>query len=754
MKKIGLVLMFLFMLCIGLASCDNKTSNGTNLGNVDTFDVTFLNYDNSLLYKAEDVKNGQPAIYVGSVPTRVNNSEYSYTFKGWDKDISSVVEDMYVYATYYEVPLNDNDDSTVQLTGLSKEEKQRLFNGSVSSQDGSRVAYGVGRTVNAIKDEYIVTSSGSNSIFDEDEITNIKWTKSPVRQQTAEVMTATSMSDFYASLKASYSKKVSASLGIEGLFTAGLDKDFSISGSIQVNKDTKEIVSKLYQNINSFTVEIEGYKDYRNFKSYLSDKLLEDLSNLRNGSITPEQFINWYGTHVIMAGTYGGRMECNYHLMFNDSNVSADAMLAYKSQAEIALKDLQTTAAMAGGASSGFDLKAKIGITGTALKESFSFSARGGKYINCNPDMNGFMENYASWVSSFNDNEDQYSVMIDVRDGSLIPVWLLFPEEYSDVRALVETEFNNQAKTAENEWLSKTAYTFIEEEEFPGYKTISTVDDFNNMIRSNLNGNYVITNDIDFGGNTLIPFDRFNGKIIGKVVDGRKPTIKNFKLATKTYKHLGVFTEVGENALIENIDFANAYVDYDYDGYGLEGGFGVICGYSNGTIRNCNVFDCILDGYLYKYTGTKESVKLHGGAIAGWNNNGKIINCGSYNNKFTAKSNGGKTDGTVECNVAGITGMNVGSGLVQYCSSSGLSIDITLRGGKYWTWTTCKAQGRAGGIVGYNGVQAFLYDCTASNSYNFNIKFEKAESTGVHKYFDKGAIVGKGDGSISGNKTQ
>lgn len=53
------------------------------------YHVTFLNYDDSVLYEA-DVREGRQAIYGGETPTKPEDDEFTYEFEGWDKDLSSI----------------------------------------------------------------------------------------------------------------------------------------------------------------------------------------------------------------------------------------------------------------------------------------------------------------------------------------------------------------------------------------------------------------------------------------------------------------------------------------------------------------------------------------------------------------------------------------------------------------------------------------------------------------------------------------
>ena len=67
----------------------SSTSNSSVGSVVNTYTVSFLNYDNSLLYRTT-VEEGMPAIYEADTPTRPETDEYRYEFIGWDKDLNSI----------------------------------------------------------------------------------------------------------------------------------------------------------------------------------------------------------------------------------------------------------------------------------------------------------------------------------------------------------------------------------------------------------------------------------------------------------------------------------------------------------------------------------------------------------------------------------------------------------------------------------------------------------------------------------------
>ena len=67
------------------------------------YDVTFVNYDDTPLYKTSTFKGGQ-VIYEGKKPTRSQEASgdnvKEYTFKDWDKPLTNISEPMIIKATY------------------------------------------------------------------------------------------------------------------------------------------------------------------------------------------------------------------------------------------------------------------------------------------------------------------------------------------------------------------------------------------------------------------------------------------------------------------------------------------------------------------------------------------------------------------------------------------------------------------------------------------------------------------------------
>ena len=71
----------------------SNTVSTTSTGQEETYyHVTFVNYDETVLYEA-DVLEGNAALYSGEEPVKAEDEECTYKFIGWDKDLTNIQSD-------------------------------------------------------------------------------------------------------------------------------------------------------------------------------------------------------------------------------------------------------------------------------------------------------------------------------------------------------------------------------------------------------------------------------------------------------------------------------------------------------------------------------------------------------------------------------------------------------------------------------------------------------------------------------------
>lgn len=81
----------------GTSSAPSSTSSSSSIAKVH---CAFYNWDEETLLWSTDIKKGREVVYDGPVPTRDSSAQYSYAFKGWDKDLAGIEADTDFIAQY------------------------------------------------------------------------------------------------------------------------------------------------------------------------------------------------------------------------------------------------------------------------------------------------------------------------------------------------------------------------------------------------------------------------------------------------------------------------------------------------------------------------------------------------------------------------------------------------------------------------------------------------------------------------------
>ncbi|MBR2871527.1 MAG: hypothetical protein IKB98_09190 [Clostridia bacterium] len=305
--------------------------------------------------------------------------------------------------------------------------------------DGFADAYasnGLGRTINMITATDFESWSGSVSIFDTSKLYKISLIEERIGKQEAVYYSGNDFSELAEKWSVKTSAKTNRTAGVKvPQYALGLSAGFSISGAsgyeVAKKSETQQFFYKLRQNLVGKRVEVSGYKQTGTFSNILSETFLSDAQRVNNGTLTAKDFIEVYGTHVIMSAYYGGAIEANYYSVEHKNEESRD----WYSNLETTL----TSALTIGDVNAGFENGSSIDFT------KFNSSTLGNKttYFNAKAiggssrsfgNMETFAQNYSSWAESV--NEDTYS-LIDVPDGSLYCVWDYLPAEYANAKAIL-----------------------------------------------------------------------------------------------------------------------------------------------------------------------------------------------------------------------------------------------------------------------------------------------------------------------------
>ncbi len=314
---------------------------------------------------------------------------------------------------------------------------------------------GIGRSVNAITDNFAEISSQYKNVFDAAALSNMTMIKTQLNQQEASSYISSSMKDFIVSINGSYSTNQEVQASYQ-LFTTDAYKRYKMDASFDYTSETRQVYYTLSQNILANRIDIDEYQDTDKLRSALSASFLSDANAVENGILSAKDFLAKYGTHVVLSAYFGGKIQCDYYVAANNASVDLSALYSYKEKISGLLSYV-----INGGADKdeSLDISAKLNFTANNKIESFHAKAWGGPSIPMATEAQ-FSANFPTWVSSFNQNDD-FTALTDFPKNSLLNVWTLLPTTYSKAKTALKSEFDQEAATAYTDFLSK--YTISNE---------------------------------------------------------------------------------------------------------------------------------------------------------------------------------------------------------------------------------------------------------------------------------------------------
>lgn len=367
---------------------------------------------------------------------------------------------------------------------MSADEKQAVYEGSFgataqNSTTSQSTCYGVGRGINVITDPYVEVSAGAINMFDVNKLLALNWHKTFRGEMQTKSYCTNSMEDLYGSMKASFSEKLSAS-GSYSIFSAGLSSSFDFAASSLFKEQQNEVFYYGEQTYLGTLVEIDEYYDILKFQQIISERALADIKKVNEGTMTPKTFIDYYGTHVVLAGLYGSKIEIEYYVRNTEAQWDANMQLSMQNSVKAGISNM-----VEGEALTAISLESDLGLNKKYSYDSFGARCIGGKNFDGSSKEN-FMAEYKEWVNYTNENTD-YSNLIGLPRRSLVAVWDLIPDEYVTAKGLLFNYFVKESENANGDFLNNYRRT----EGTSSYaSTIKTKEEFNDVLHT---GEYKVT---------------------------------------------------------------------------------------------------------------------------------------------------------------------------------------------------------------------------------------------------------------------
>ena len=328
--------------------------------------------------------------------------------------------------------------------------KEEIYNGTYETETESPYNgsyYGVGRTLNVIEDPYIEVASGYAKVFDTEKLLGMNWRTTKVGKMEASTASGSSMSEMFENTNENYGASFSGELNLF-VFKAGLDAQFDFASGEQYKETSDEIFYTASQIYAATLVEIDVYYDIEQFTEVLSDKLISDAEKVQSGEMSPASFIALYGTHAVLAGYYGGKVDCTYYLRNTGVQWSTNEELNIEGRIGLEIGKLLSLEG-----SGHFSMQEELGLNTEQSEERFEATSIGGANFK-GLSMGDFLSDYGKWVDSMNVTED-FGVIVGLPKRSLVAIWDMFPQELNDAKEILASYFEDVAEKEGSEFLSQ-----------------------------------------------------------------------------------------------------------------------------------------------------------------------------------------------------------------------------------------------------------------------------------------------------------
>jgi len=519
---------------------------------------------------------------------------------------------------------------------------------------------GLGYGVNALTATSAVGGTRASAFFNESLIDKDSLSGYEIGMSESKAITATNIKDEAVKVNSKITYGTATELSYAGMFSGGFEERFSLSTAIESKVHQNQFYFILNMNNTGKIYQLKNYQTSRAYSDKLSQYVLEDLADLRAGTMTPASFFARYGTHLMMAVCYGGKIEVNYATFskeaINSSKIATSLEMKLRAGASIGAIDASTSTDF--GTDLESDQSQSQNDTFTSLKiHSIS------KQPQTSLTFSDFSGNYAAWSEQLND-ESNFRI-IDIADGGLVPIWLYIPNEYSDVVTILENYFYEEATERGLALINKLAPIAQEEDKGDlvhfngGHGTIespyliTSKEHFINMMNWEKSKNYFsLMQDIDlkdwsdygiynWAANKSTPPKSFKGYF-----NGNNHTVTYSIRIGKTTNiswALGLFPCI-ESAEIKNLNAACTITTYDpqnrkkkWDISNDDRAMDVMVGGIVGYAKNSTIKACSTSGEIhYNSDGGTNDTSVGGviGFAKNCNEDNKITDCSSSTNIY------------------------------------------------------------------------------------------------------------------------
>ena len=708
MKKV--LFCFTLLTCLGLIACNNSNESSNTLIELQTPIINQQSYNsvtNTITWSPVENCNG-------------------YALKIDESEITT-------QTTNYHIDFSESKDFTFAIKALGKspytsdspwsKKYTWHFELNTSTNVGASIYLdaGVGRSVDVVTALNYNDFKKGSTILDSQKLTDNLFSKKINNSGNVTSNSYKNIEDVYNKGSLSLELNISSDLTISA-FIQNYSMNLKANSEIEYKNIKDSYYFILDHSINRYTVSLSNYSKEGYFSNYLSNDYLTTLSGLDNNPTLDNfyKFFNKYGTHLIVSGIFGGRLNAYYtivnktNLFTTNDRIFLDNILKVSTSATNDKSDLL------------LDIQNYFSQNAQTIESNLTLNSLGGNSVGATS-LDDLGVSYLNWVNAFN-NDSTNSVLIGYENDGLIPLWDLLPDKFSSLKESMINAFGEYYEENYLNYIKKFSYNntvdYAGGSGTPNDPYLISDGIHLKNIELNMNSNFKLIDDIDLSEYedwvAIGGYYNDNEKLFNGVLDGDNKKISNLKRTSDILEqnnriYYGLFGRIGKSGIVKNIIFDE--VNIAATGPAVNNSstrvfFGTVAGALYGTIKNIKVisgkvsYDCCTNGCAYV------------GSMVGAAIDATITDCENY-----ASITGGRYGGVA----GGIAGYAFSTRFYNCINNGYISALCTGYGGAAY----------AGGIVGERSEfgECVYYNCAnngnlSAEPYSIPLLFGWNSNTG------------------------
>lgn len=458
MKKL-LVVFLSVLLCLNLIACDLSFDKDggeitTNLTKLPT--PVIKSVENDYVYW-EEVPNASSYIvkindYQESAGNQLKYSIASVMDSRVEENTPAELH-IYIKAKGNQVLYSDSEWSNefnYTYTKITGDNSQSSYD--VNESDNNKGTYlnsGIGKGVDVVTAKNYNDYIKGTSVLDKSFLKNDKLFVKDENDKATQIKSSSShlISDFVNENSIVTDIQLSSKSKVKTMY-ANIDIGLHSSATFNYADYSDKYYYSLDSYIERYSLYIDDYAMKNQYSAMFSNDYNNALKTLYENQ-NEEAFLSFfktYGTHLIVSGVYGGRLNAYYSIVTNSASIDSSVSAQLKLAVEGGISAVNNTAVKT-------DISASIHeiLKTSEVEIAFYASACGGDTFTSTT-IDGLNDHYANWAKSFNES-DYTPVLINYTSDGLVGLWDILPTEYSSMSESMENAFISYYRNSYNAFI-------------------------------------------------------------------------------------------------------------------------------------------------------------------------------------------------------------------------------------------------------------------------------------------------------------